>query len=257
VALVFYGRGSGGKALGGVVPVRDSILLRGRLFRFSWLALVEVKVTTKDIAKVLPSVNERILVTIDGKARAYAVLQASGFSETGVEERVVTRIGELSRVLAPMGAYLLPIDAAVAAPLIRRRVRQVRLDTENLEQSLASTPYDTVSIAVSGHVAVAMGAYMSADNGQEQLVFHVRQAPKKPVLVWEVAGALGKRATWPGPDDQTVFLSSLAATRGETIGDRIVENGSPSKSSLLVRSVRSNEIELSRAQLRALVRAYS
>lgn len=257
VVLVFYGRGSSGKMPGGLVPVRDSIMLRSRFVPWHWLALVEVKAATKDVAKVLPNVNERLLVRLDGKASAYAVLQVSGLREADAEEKVVSRMQELSKILAPTGAYLMPVDATAAASLIRRRRRPVKLDVGNLEQSLASTPYDMISISTHGHVAVALGAYQSVDEGQEQLVFHTKQALKKPVLVWEIASALGRRAAWPGPDDQTIFLSSLAATRGESIGDRIVENGSSSGTSLLIRSVRSNEIELSRAQLRALVRAYS
>jgi len=256
-ALVFYGRGSVRTTLGGLAPVRDSILLRSRLAPFSWLALVEVKITTKDAAKVLPNIGERLLVAVEGKAKAYAVIQATSFGEADAEEKVVSRMWELSRVLTPLGAYLLPVDAAAAVSLVKRRGRPVRLDTGNLEQSLASTPYDTISISTHGHVAVALGAYRSADDGGELLVFHTRQTLRKPVLVWEVANALGRKATWPSPDDQTVFLSSLAATRGESVGDRIEESGSPSGTTLLVRSVRSSQIELSRSQLRALVRAYS
>jgi hypothetical protein len=243
MVLVFYGRGSSGKVSGGLAPVRDSIRLRSRFVPWHWLALVEVKTTTQDVAKVLPNAGERLLVRLEGKASAYAVIQASGWTEAEAEAKVVSRMQELSRVLAPLGAFLMPVDAIAAASLVRRRGRPAKLDVENLEQSLASTQYDVISIGTHGHVVVGLGAYQSADDGQEQFVFHARQALRKPVLVWEVAGALERRAAWPGPDDETVFLSSLAATRGESIGDRIVENGSSSGTRMAPTTPASHELD--------------
>ena len=257
VALVFYGRGSAGKVLGGLVPVRDSILMRTRFVPFNWLALVEVKVTTKDVAKVLPNVNERLLVTVDGKASAYAVIQASGLREADAEEKVVSRMQELSKVLAPSGAYLLPIDASVAASLIRRRGRPVKLDTGNLEQSLVSTPYDVVSICTHGHVAVALGAYRSADDGQEQLSLPYQAGAQETGAGVGGCRRAGKAGDMAGPGRPDGVPRQPSGAGGRASGTGSWRTARPRGSSLLVRSVRSNEIELSRAQLRALVRAYS
>jgi hypothetical protein len=76
--------------------------------------------------------------------------------------------------------------------------------------------------------------------------------------LWEVFQELGKKIQWPKPDEYTTFLASIFATKGETIGERIVEAGSTGDSKeVLVQSLGTPAVQLSRAQLRAIARIYA
>ncbi len=73
----------------------------------------------------------------------------------------------------------------------------------------------------------------------------------------EVFKAVGNRLNWPHPDQYTAFLSSLVATSGEPVGTRILDAGAGSQAQMVVvKSQSSPPVELSRAQLRAVVRIY-
>ncbi len=257
IALIFLAGSHGSGISPSIRPVKDSILLRGLFAPFHWYSVAQVKVATNDVAKALSALNERFLVRFDEKAAAYVVLHASGLRERDAEEKIVDRLREMSKLLAPAGGYLLPLEGEVALPLIKCPARISKLDVRDLDHSLASLPFEFVAVSPGGHLAVAVGAYQKSEGGHNELIVDTKQVLKKPVLVWEIAKSLEKRAAWPGPDDATIFLSSLAATRGANVAERLVQNGQGSGSTLLVRSLRTPEIELSRAQLRALVRAYS
>jgi len=73
----------------------------------------------------------------------------------------------------------------------------------------------------------------------------------------EVFKAIGSRLAWPNPDRYTAFLSSLLATSNEPVGTRILDAGAgPQSQTVVVRSQGSPPVELSRPQLRAVVRMY-
>jgi len=256
-ALVYLGSEHGRGSLLAPAAQKESILLRDRLLPFRWCSVAQVKSSAGDMAKVLVALNEKTVVRTEGKAAAFVTLQSSALTEAEAERKMVERLRELSRLLVGSGVYLLPLEAGPALSLIRLPCEAVKLDTGNLDHSLATQSYDYLTICPRGHQVVALGAYQKRENGPSRLTTDARQPLKKPVLVWEVAKSLEQRVKLPGPDDETVFMSSLAATRGADVGERVVHNGSGRGATLLVRSLRTPEIELSRAQLRALIRTYS
>jgi hypothetical protein len=240
---------------GFLVPEEESIMLRDRLFPLRWFSVAEVKVGNGDWSRALASLNERFVVMTE-KARALVVLQASALTEADAERKAVARVGEMSKLLGPAGVYLLPLEASEALPLLRQRCKEVDVDAGSLDHSLATQPYDTLVVQPSGHLVAALGAYRVDETQRQRLVAEAKRVLKKPVLVWEVTKALETRVKAAGPDDATVFLSSLAATRGADIGERIVQTSSGGNV-LLVKSLRTPEVQLTRAQVRALVRAYA
>ncbi len=71
------------------------------------------------------------------------------------------------------------------------------------------------------------------------------------------SGPPSQRVGSPQPDRYAAFLSSMAATEGETLGQRITQTAEGSKGGLvLVSSLSSPQVEMSRAQLRAVSMVY-
>ena len=63
---------------------------------------------------------------------------------------------------------------------------------------------------------------------------------------------------WPEPDGRTILLGSMFATQGGQIGERIMElNDGSVPQNLLVTPLGGPPVELSRLQLRAIVRVYT
>ncbi len=238
-----------------LAPQEESIMLRDRLFPLRWCSVAEVKVGPGNLEKALVALNERFVFSVE-KAAAFVFLQTSALTEAEAERKVVGRIRDISKILIPAGAYLLPLEAAEAVPLVRCACQEVKLDVNNLDHALATMPYDSLAVHPRGHLVAALGAYRSDSGGPWRTVARAGQYLRKPVLMWEVVKAIEQRKKPVGPDAETVFLSSLAATRGANIGERIVQTRSDGVKHT-VKSLRTPEIELSKAQLRALVRAYS
>ena len=69
---------------------------------------------------------------------------------------------------------------------------------------------------------------------------------------------MGRKIQWQKPDAYTTFLASMFATEGETIGERVSEAGSAGDPhEVLVQSLGTPAVQMSRAQLRAINRVYS
>lgn len=256
--ILLYGQRGGGGLAPWLEAVDNTILLRSRLLPFSWVSVAEVKASSMDPAKLIPLLNDRVLVKVGPNAAAYVVLHVSALREGEAEAKAVVRMRELSRLVVSVGAYVLPLLGEEAASVVKKQSRKLKLDLSDLEHSLASVPYDLVSIKPKGHLVEAIGAYQVLEEGKTRSVVGTPQAVKTPVLVWEAATSIGTRANWATPDDVTTFLSSLAATRGVSVGQRLVEEGPASRpKSIIVKSLSTPAVELGRAQLRALVRVYS
>jgi hypothetical protein len=85
-----------------------------------------------------------------------------------------------------------------------------------------------------------------------------RQELSRPSLLWEVFQELGKKIQWAKPDGYTTFLASMHATGGETFGERVDEaRGAGDSKEVVVQSLGTPAVEMSRAQLRAIARIYT
>jgi hypothetical protein len=243
-------------------PVEESILLRS-LDSIHWFALAEVKLSTRQAGRALGGIDETLLVAFaDGGPSIFVVLKTTSLTFRDAEESLLARLQELARVSAPLGAYLLPVDSGKAVGgALRRSFKPVALDPKGWPSSLSTTDYDLLTMeARRGGFVHSVGAYRKGSDGSDVAkitIPHSRQTLSRPSLLWEVFQELGKKVQWPKPDGYTTFLASFYATGGETIGERVSEVASTGNSQeVLVQSLGTPAVQLSRAQLRAIVRMY-
>jgi hypothetical protein len=254
VAALLYGRKPGALPHAGANPVEDSILLRNRLFPFRWYAVAELKLVTRDAVKVLSAASGVLVVRLDGKAKAFLIVEESSFGRRAAEEKAVNSLRELSGVLMPLGAYVMPLQGEEAFGLVNAAGEKVKLQGDDLGHALASAPFDALMLRTAGREVKEIGAFKLSEGRGGSLL---RGDPvPKPVTLWEVAAIVGKRTEWSEPDELTTFLSSVAATRGATAGERLVSVGDAASQTLTVRSLRTSAVELSRAQVRFLMSIY-
>jgi hypothetical protein len=250
--------------VGSLRPVEESVLLRNSLVPFRWSAMAEVKLATKNAGKAVGGMDETLLVSLaDGTASIFVLLKATSLSLRGAEESLLARLEELGRISAPLGAYLLPLDSAKAAESLRRSVEPVDLDSRGWPYSLSTSDYDLLTIeAGRGGFVHSVGAYRERRRGRSSeatAAFQpARQALSRPSLLWEAFQELGKKFQWPKPDAYATFLASMVATGGETVGERVSSAGSVEDSgTVLVQSLGTPPVQMSRAQLRAIARIYA
>jgi len=249
-------------SLGSLRPVDDSILLKS-LNPIHWFAVAEVKLATRHAGKALGGIDETLLVTManDGPS-VFVVLETASLTFRGAEESLDARFRELARISAPLGAYLLPVDSRTAADdILHRSVESTELDSRGWPSSLSTTDYNLLVVeARRGGFVHAVGAYKSSDReGDEKATIPVaRQTLTRPSLLWEVFQELGKKVEWQKPDGYTTFLASMFATKGETVGERVNKAGNSGDSrEVLVQSLGTTAVQMSRAQLRAIARIYA
>jgi hypothetical protein len=126
--------------------------------------------------------------------------------------------------------------------------------------SLNSTPFDVLVLAPAGHTLESAAAYVAEPASEGKVSYSRipstgRKLESQP-LVWEVLETLGEKHLPQTPDDYTNFLSSVYATRGEGLGERLVNGGETGTGTVLIGSLGATHVELSRPQLRAIVKAY-
>lgn len=248
---------------GSLRPEAESILLRRSYDPIHWLALAEVKLATKQAGRALGGIDETLLVmSSEGGPSLFVVLEATSLTHRGAEETLLARFSELVRISAPLGAYLLPVDSAEAVDRLRLSVEPVRLDAKGWPSSLSTTDYDVLTVeARRGGFVHSVGAYRRDPDGSGKTGANLppaRQALSRPSLLWEVFQELSKKLEWQKPDGYTTFLASMFATHGETFGERVSEaGGAESSQQVLVQSLGSPPVKMSRAQLRAIARVYS
>lgn len=238
-------------------PVEDSILLRGSVTRFSWVALAEIKLLARDIGKALFAVSERILVVASEKPSVYIAVGATAFGQKAAERKIIERLKEINRTIAPLGTYLLPLESQRAAATLTISVEPVELSAENLSSFLSSMPYDLISMETGIGLVKSIGAYRRAGvkNGKASLI-PSRNTPSRPPFTADVFKSIGSRVDWPKPDEYTAFLSSMFATQYVSQGERIIESSGSTSQTLLVKSLGGPQVELTRAQLEAIVTIY-
>jgi hypothetical protein len=123
--------------------------------------------------------------------------------------------------------------------------------------SLKSTPFDVLVLSPQGHLVKSAAAYAKgpAKKGEATLPSAGRKLQSQP-LVWEALEVLQEKLLVQPADAYTNFLSSVCATQGEALGDRLVNEGQGESATVLVSSMGAVQVELTRPQLRAIVRAY-
>jgi hypothetical protein len=250
-------------SLGSLRPVDESTLLRRSLDPFHWFALAEVKLATRQVGKALGGIDETLLVTLTGDGPSiFVVLEATSLTLGGAEESLLSRFRELAKISAPLGAYLMPVDPRKAVGgVLHLPLEPVKLDPKGWPSSLSTTDYDFLSVEVSRGFVHSVGAYRRSPEGSDDLKSNLpaaKQTLSRPSLLWEVFQEIGKKVQWKKPDGYTTFLASMFATEGETIGERVSEAGSAGDpDEVLIQSLGTPAVQMSRAQLRAIAKVYS
>ena len=193
-----------------VEPVERSILLRRRAVPFRWLAVAEVKPARGRLATLLATVDERFVVRLGERPSIHVVLEESSLSRRGAESSMTARLRRVSRTLAPLGAYVLPLDSVQACESFRTRLEREDVETDGLPTSLEASPFNMLVIQAKGGFVTAFGAYMAEeDEGAPTSIPTATQHPSSSLLLVEALGELEKRTSLPQPDPKTSFLASL------------------------------------------------
>jgi hypothetical protein len=247
------------RAPAGARPVTDSILLRSKLNPLSWNAIAEVKVSTKNLEGALSGLNERILCVSDPTPRIFLLLAASSFRRAAAEEVLMKRMQATARQLTPLGAYLLPLASEEAAGVATVRASGIEPPTENLRQFISTADYGTVLVEAERGFVTGLEFYARPDAALKarSVLSDPRRRSAGQLTLREFLHEALQRTGRPQPDRYVAFLSSMAATEGELLGQRITETTQGRREQvLLVASVGSPQVELTRAQLRAISTIY-
>jgi hypothetical protein len=261
LSLLLWGAPVRVGAFGSFQPVSESVVMHGSPFH--WVGVGEVKLSTKQAGRALGGIDETLLVDLGGDGPSvFVVLKTTSLTLRGAEETLLARFGELARISAPLGAYILPLDSSASVEVLSRRaVKPVQLEARGWPSALSTLDYDLLALdAKRGGFVHAAGAYKSGPAGGEgrATLQPARQTLSRPSLLWEVFQELAKKVEWKKPDGYTTFLASMFATEGEVIGERVSEAGDAGDSEqVLVQSLGTPPVRMSRAQLRAIARIYS
>jgi hypothetical protein len=240
-----------GPLLSRVVPLEGTILLRSALVPFVWHSVAEVKPGAEDLARALASYEGRLMIAKPGTI--YAHVKATALDAKSAEGKVTQEFRRIATTVQPGGAYLLPLDSAASSQAFRRRISRVPAAGDGL----AGPGPDLLVIDSAGGFVARSGSYNMAPGPASGSVFPdgtrtLRQSP----LTWEVLESLGKRLRWPQPDSFSNLLQSVHASRQEPLSERLA-NLESSGDNVKVQALGGDEVELSRAQLRAILSIYS
>jgi len=127
-----------------------------------------------------------------------------------------------------------------------------------MQQFLSSTDYGGVLVEAQNGFVTGVELYARGEErGSGSLLSRPKKKPSSSILLRELLQAAKERIGVPQPDGYVTFLSSMAATEGETLGQRITETvPSANGEFILVSSLGGPRVELSRAQLKAVTRIY-
>jgi hypothetical protein len=245
--------------LSGLAPIDNSILLRGRILPFRWFALAEVKISTRDVEGALSGMKERLLLVSSPNPRMLLVLSATSVGRREAEEGLMGRMHAAAKAMSPLGIYLLPIDSRSAFQIRQQQGTKMRdVTPENLLHFLSSADFGVLAVESEHGFVTRYDLYESgASPGDSGLFSEPGNRLDGSIMLREVLQAVCHRVGVPKVDRYVAFLSSMAATAGETLGQRITQT-TPGKDdqSLLVASIGSPQVEMSRAQLRAVSQIY-
>ncbi len=238
-------------------PVENSILLCSRLDPFHWGAVAEAKVSTRDIEGALSGVGERILLVSSPAPRIFLVFSANSFGRGGAEDKLMRRIRSAARALVPLGVYLLPLDGAEVAAVTNLQSARIVPRTEDLHQLISASDYGAAAVEAQHGFVNSFELYNRPDGTQRPISVLPRIGGKSQGMLTlkEFLHETLQKIGAPHPDRYTAFLSSMAATEGETLGQRLTQTEGQGQV-LLVASLGTPSVELSRAQLQAVTIIY-
>jgi len=234
-------------------PVEDSILLRGSLLPFRWFAVARVYFSTRDPAGALSGLGERILF-LSNPAELFIVFSTTALGRGTAERGILERMRSAAVTLSPLGVYLLPQEGKHAPEETSLR-RRVKIPDGGFAHFLSSAHYDSILVEARNGVVEAVDVHDGAWGGSA--LNRPVSRPRSTVFLKEVLEAAFQRSGIPRPNEYTTFLSSMAATVGETLGQRIFESAvEDDDQAVAVSSLGTPKVFLSRVQLGAITSIY-
>jgi hypothetical protein len=235
-----------------VSPVADSVLLKGSVAPFLWMALAEVKFEEGTQAVAASSLDGTLVFFGGRPPSACLAVRCWALGYREAEGKVTSAIQEVGRTLAPRGAYIIPLDSSDAAS--RTSGPMVPLDVAPEELVAQAVSFDVLVLESRRGRVSAFGAFRKSPGSGRATLPSARVKPVRPPLLAEVALALEKRGGLPPPDPCTAFLASLSASRGEPLLGMVSE--SKDGDAFIPVGDGMDGVRLSRPQLRALSSTY-
>lgn len=235
----------------GVAPVPGTILLRSRLFPFVWHAVAEVKPGAEDLARALSSFEGKLIIV---KQRGfYAHAKTMALDASSAEAKVTEEFRRMTTLVTQGHAYFLPLDSAASATVFGNTV----VPSSSNGDGLGGAPPDVMVLEASGGFVSKSGSYDSIPHRSTRpMIPTSNRTVRHPPLVWEVLEGLGKKLKLPEPDSFSNLLQSIHSSRNEPLSERLAGLES-SGDGVKVTALPGDQVELSRAQLRAIVSIYS
>ncbi len=240
-------------------PVKESVLLRHRFAPFRWSALAEAKMSTRDLEGALSGLNERLVFTSDPKPTIFVAFSTRSLSRVKAEDALTRRIQASARALVPLGVYLLPLDSTEATGISSLHASRIEPPTSSVRQNVSAADYGSIVIEAEHGFVKGFEMYSRRDEDVRatSVLSPLKAADTSQLTLRELLRGVRDKLGAPQPDRYGAFLSSMAATQGEALGQRITEAVQGGQEQvLLVASVGNPSVELSRAQLHAIARIY-
>jgi len=272
----------------GFSPVRESTILRSEILPFEWLTVSEIKLSSQESARALSLLHDTLVVAASPseKAAAYLMVKVMAPTYRSADAQMSERLRKLAGLLSRRGAYLLPLDSSEAVRRFQPGLEPLKLDAERdgVQAAVTHSPYDVLVVKPDGVNVKKLGAYQIARSAREAEVERViagspappagseaiplrrsatlpqtRETLEKPVLLWEVVSCLQERFQLSEPDSYAMFLNSMHLSRGAPPGSKLTlksAEGGNAGSMLTVESLGGTPVELTRPQLRTIVKVY-
>ena len=238
-----------------VVPMKESVLLRSRLFPLRWHALAEVKLEYQNETRGIAAMEGKLLVFAGRNPATFQLVSVTAFGHRQAEAKVVKKLRRETRMLSQRGAHILPLDGAQAAAKLSLELEKLRVGTDDFE-AVSSLPFDVIALRVEDGLVVSHRAFNVVESGKvPPAVLSPDLSQEREPLLAEVVQEIGERHGWPGPDGYSPFLAALDASRAEPIADRFRVKGEV-EGGVAVETPGGAEVRLSRAQLRVVARIY-
>jgi hypothetical protein len=259
-AVAFFRRPIAGSGVySRVVPVENSTLIRKRAFPIQWYTLAEVKPSRGTLSSVLSTIREKLIVSAGERVSLLVAFETYSLSRGAAESALIAKIRKVSKTLAPLGAYLLPLDSNQACAALKLKLERERIEEEDWPTSLEGSSFNMIVLKAKGGFIESFGAYTAEPDEESRPGIPAASQRLKilPLLV-EALEEVGKRLALPQPDGVTSFLSSLYSARGEAQGQvlQFEQGGSNGEDKVKVKALSSPTVEIGRTQLRALARVY-
>ena len=235
--------------------MKESILLRSRLFPILWYALAEVKLESPDQTRGVASMDGHLLVFVDKNPSAIQVLRAFAFGHKGAEDKVVRILRRETRMLSQRGAHLLPLDSWDACRKLSLELERLKVGAEDFE-AVSSLPFDIFSLQINEGRVFKHRAFRVEGSEAPASIPQADISLQRQPLLAEMVEEITKRNGWPVPDEFSPFLAALDASRTEPLGDRVMIKGEK-VGKVAVETPGGAEVRLTRAQLRAVARIYA